>query len=39
VWTPLGLLAGIGAGLVVCAAVALLSLRERTPVPAPVELR
>jgi hypothetical protein len=39
VWTPLGLAAGVGAGLLLACVVALLSLRERHPVPAAVDLR
>jgi len=39
VWTPLTLLAGIGAGLLVAGVVALRSLRERYPVPAEADLR
>lgn len=38
-WTPLGLLAGVGAGLLLACAVALFSLREKHPVPAAVDLR
>jgi hypothetical protein len=38
-WTPLGMLCGVGAGLVLCGVVALRSLRERYPVPAAVDLR
>jgi len=38
-WTPIALIVGVGAGLLVGCAVALSSLRERNPVPALVDLR
>ena len=38
-WTPLALALGLGAGVAVACLVAVRSLRERFPVPAPVDLR
>ena len=38
-WTPLALALGVGAGVALACVVAVRSLRERYPVPAPVDLR